>query len=375
MAIPDWKRLIDHVMAVPEKIYEGWNSVDGWDNHTIFGVQYGWDGVAWCAIFNWDMYSDCGLAAIVPKTASVDGMTAWAKKKGQFSQYPSVGAEVNFSNGAHTEIVIGFDGTNVYTKGGNSIRAGSVDNGQGNGVWSHATPRRATKIVGYFAPRFPDGICPPTADPDDPRGGAAVTSYTWGAPDIPSTPAPTIARYQTTVNGLTYGYGAHGDHVTKVGRALVGKGFGSHYTSGPGPDWSDADTLNYSDFQQSLGYTGTLPHEDADGVPGPTTLKQLLGSLPGTAAPALVAPAFPGRDKFVLGAHNDYALQLQQWLAKGNWGPAYTVGPSRTMTAVDLDKVKALQRHYVADLGPADGKCGPKTWLYAWQVANGLRKK
>lgn len=378
MATPDWKRLVDRVMAVPEKIYEGWNSSDGWDNHTEWGVQYGWDGVAWCAEFNWDMYSSVGLTSIVPKTASVAGMSTWAQQHGQWSQYPSVGAEVNFSNGGHTEIVIGFDADNMYSKGGNSLQTGAVDNGQGNGVWSHVTPRRSKKIVGYFAPHYPDGVCPPTADPADPRGGAPVASYTWSGPDTPVDPAPpaapTVARYQVTINGLQYGYGAHGDHVTQVGTALVEKGFGSHYTSGPSPDWTDSDTRNYSDFQISLGFEGTAPHEDADGVPGPATLKQLLGSLP-SAPPALVAPSFPGRDKFVLGAHNDFALQLQQWLAKGGWGPAYTVGPSRTMTALDLDKVAALQRHYLSDLGPADGKCGPKTWLYAWQVAHNLRKK
>ncbi|MFB6955439.1 GH25 family lysozyme [Streptomyces sp. NPDC056309] len=96
----------------------------------------------------------------------------------------------------------------------------------------------------------------------------------------------------------------------------------------------------------------------------------------GTGKPSTPAcPPFPGRDKFVLGAHGDFALQLQQWLDKGKWGPAYKVGPSRTMTQLDLDKVAALQRHYLKDLGPADGLTGPKTWLYAWQVANGLRKK
>ncbi len=64
-----------------------------------------------------------------------------------------------------------------------------------------------------------------------------------------------VARYQVTINGLVYGYGAKGDHVTKVGQALVKKGFGKHYTSGPGPTWTDADTLNYQDFQESLGYS------------------------------------------------------------------------------------------------------------------------
>ncbi|REE62114.1 hypothetical protein BX257_4727 [Streptomyces sp. 3212.3] len=267
-----WQRLVDHVMAVPERVYETWSSTVGWDNHTQFGKQYGWDGVAWCAIFDWDMYEDCGLTAIVPKTASVAGMTDWAKKRGQWSEYPSVGAWVNFGNGSHTEIVVGFDADNVYTKGGNSVKAGATDNGQGNGVWSHSHARRSSYVTGYFAPRFPDGVCPPTADPKDPRGGKAVKSWRWSS---------------------------------------------------------------------------TAPK----------------------------CPPFPGRDKFKLGATNDSALQLQTWLQRGSWGPAYKVGPSRTMTALDLQKVKALQQHYLKDLGPADGLTGPLTWQYAYEVANGLRKK
>lgn len=179
MSVPQWKTLVDHVMAVPERIYETWNSTDGWDNRTQFGKQFGEDGYSWCVMFDWDMYSDVGLAAVVPRLDNVSAFTAWAQQHGQWSDYPSIGAWVNFSDGAHTELVVGFDDTNVYTKGGNSVQAGSSDNGQGNGVWRHATARRATKVVGYFAPRFPDGICPPTADPHDPRGGAPAASWRW----------------------------------------------------------------------------------------------------------------------------------------------------------------------------------------------------
>jgi hypothetical protein len=112
-------------------------------------------------------------------------------------------------------------------------------------------------------------------------------------PDLFGHPSPApppsssgIARYQVTINGLKYGYGAHGDHVTKVGKALVSKGFGKHYQSGPGPDWSDADTQNYSDYQVSLGLRGTAPHEAADGVPGEDSLKKLLGTLPSQPKPS-----------------------------------------------------------------------------------------
>lgn len=97
------------------------------------------------------------------------------------------------------------------------------------------------------------------------------------------------------------------------------------------------------------------------------------------AKPVAAAPVFPGRQYFVKGAKNKYALQLQQWLAKidskipGTVGPAYRVGPSDTMTQKDLDKVAALQSHYAKYLGPADGLTGPLTWRYAWELANGKR--
>ncbi|MFJ4410319.1 hypothetical protein [Streptomyces sp. NPDC088910] len=274
MADPQWKRLIEHVMAVPERVYEHWSGADGWDNDTEFGKEYGENRVSWCVIFDWDMYHDVGLDQAVPKTDNVTAFSTWARSKGAWSAYPSIGAWVNLDGGGHTEIVTGFDERYVHTKGGNSVKAGATDRGQGNGVWSHRELRHAQRVTGYFAPRFPDGICPPTADPADPRGGTAVASY----------------RVRPTAT--------------------------------------------------------THP-----------------------------APAFPGREYFVLGAVSDHTLLLQTWLQRGNWGPPYKVGPSRTMTALDLTKVKALQRHYVAALGPADGAVGPLTWLYAYEVAYGLRAR
>lgn len=178
----NWRSLVDHLMAVPEGVYEHYSSNGGWDNLTKFGKEYGEDGVSWCAIFEWDMFHDVALDGIVPKLDNVASVASWAKQRGQYSQYPSVGAEVNFGPGVHTEIVIGFDADNVYTKGGNSIKAGATDNGQGNGVWSHSHARTSSYVAGYTAPRFPDKVCPPTADPNDPRGGKAVTSWRWTAP-------------------------------------------------------------------------------------------------------------------------------------------------------------------------------------------------
>jgi hypothetical protein len=105
------------------------------------------------------------------------------------------------------------------------------------------------------------GYKPPTGTA--PQGGTSGT-------------VPSVARYQVTIGGLEYGYGAHGDHVTQVGRALVACGHGDAYRVGPGPTWSDADTAAYAAYQRSLGYRGA----DADGVPGEASLARLLGTRP-----------------------------------------------------------------------------------------------
>lgn len=195
--------------------------------------------------------------------------------------------------------------------------------------------------------------------------------YAWvkaGMPagDYNSTPAPggslpsggaDVARYKVTINGLEYGYGAYGDHVTRVGRELVKRGFGRHYTSGPGPRWTDADTLNYQEFQKSLGYTGKA----ADGNPGEASLKELLGSLPGkvTAKPK---PPFPGRDKFGPGKSNPSITLLGQQLVRKGYGKHYTRGPGPRWSDADRENVRDFQLAHKALAGDPDGIPGPKTW-------------
>ncbi|MGW9067928.1 peptidoglycan-binding protein [Streptomyces yangpuensis] len=238
----------------------------------------------------------------------------------------------------HVGIVTGVSGGKVYTIEGNT-----------ENVCARRV-RGVETIAGFGRPQY--------SEDENTGGGSEPTG---------------IARYKVAINGLEYGYGARGAQVTAVGEALVSRGFGGHYTQGPSPEWSDADTLNYAAFQKSLGLTG----DDADGIPGAKSLQQLLGRLPSPTPPPAPksAPPFPGRSMFVLGARNAYAKQLQTWLHQGDWGPRYRVGPSETMSPMDLEKVKALQRHYLSALGPADGLTGPKTWQYAWEVANGRRSK
>ncbi|MFB7905241.1 peptidoglycan-binding protein [Kitasatospora sp. NPDC056076] len=357
---PQWQQLTDHVMNVPERIYEGWNSSDGWDNITPWGAEFGENGVSWCVIWAWDMFHDLGLDDIVPRTDNVSVFTDWARAHGQWSEYPSVGSWTNFGNGQHCEVVIGFDSRFVYTKGGNSVADGATDRGQGNGVWSHSHLRTDSYVTGYLAPHFGDGVCPPTADPADPRGGPAVTEWRWSpAPDpTPSTPAPSPdpapaipARYQVTIGGLAYGYGAEGAQVTRVGEALVAAGFGQHYAQGPGPTWTDADTLNYADFQRSIGYTGA----DADGVPGEASLQRLLGDQGAGDEP------FPGAGFFHPGQNSDVITRMGRRLVAVGCSH-YRVGPGPSWGAADQASYAAWQRQLGYTGSAADGIPGQASW-------------
>lgn len=67
--------------------------------------------------------------------------------------------------------------------------------------------------------------------------------------------------------------GQSNGHVERLGKQLVKKGFGKHYTSGPGPRWSEADRRNVEAFQRAQGWRGGA----ADGYPGPETWRRLFG--------------------------------------------------------------------------------------------------
>lgn len=272
MTTPQWRTLLDHVQSIPERVYETWTSSDGWNNLTQFGKEYGEDGVSWCAIFDWDMFHDVGLTAIVPKLDNVSAVGSWAKAKGQWSEYPSVGALVDFGNGAHTEIVVGFDATNVYTKGGNSLKAGAVDNGQGNGVWSHSHARADSYVTGYFAPRFPDGVCPPTADPHDYRGGKAVASWRWSAPTPPAVTRVVLGNVIAAARhdpGAAQGAALHRADCLPVEKALQSEGLlAAQWVDG---SFGSLTVTAYAAWQRHLGYSGA----DANGIPGSASLNKL----------------------------------------------------------------------------------------------------
>lgn len=66
--------------------------------------------------------------------------------------------------------------------------------------------------------------------------------------------------------------GQSNDHVAKLGRRLVERGYGQHYSDGPGPRWSESDRRNVEAFQRAQGWRGA----QADGYPGPETWRRLF---------------------------------------------------------------------------------------------------
>jgi hypothetical protein len=192
-----------------------------------------------------------------------------------------------------------------------------------------------------------------------PGKGTAVDD---GGTDAP--PSSGIARYQVTINGLKYGYGATGSQVTKVGQALVKQGC-SAYKTGPGPDWTDADTLSYQKWQQKLGYSGS----DADGVPGEATLKKLLGPLPGKA-PAPVYEPFPGASFFHTGRTSPIVTAMGRRLVAEGCSK-YSSGPGPSWTNADKASYQEWQKKLGYSGSDADGLPGKTSWD-ALKVPKGL---
>ncbi|MGW2425069.1 peptidoglycan-binding protein [Streptomyces sp. NPDC001709] len=305
---------------------------EGPNNDTKHGRWYGLNYNPWCdmAVSKWA--ADSGNAGIVGRFAYCPSHVNWFRSRGQWLGknaavrrgdivfYSWDGGPLADHVGIVTEDAA--EGTSVHTIEGNTSSGNSGSQGNGDGCYRRVRPR--TYVLGFGRPAYSD-----------------------------SSNSSSPSRARVTIGGLTYGYGAEGDHVTRVGRALVGKGFSSHYTEGPGPTWSDADTLNYAAFQRSLGYKGA----DADGVPGPDSLARLLGSTPGKP---VLAP-FPGADWFKSSPRSPLITAMGHRLVAEGCG-RYSTGPGPQWTTADRNSYAAWQRKQGYHGDDADGWPGAKTW-------------
>ncbi|MFE1285445.1 peptidoglycan-binding protein [Streptomyces sp. NPDC058751] len=128
-------------------------------------------------------------------------------------------------------------------------RGGRRSHGRGPGPRRPAADRLpGPKTWSYPAGRKGGNVPAVTAGPGSPR-------------TVPGYPGRTAFRP-----------GADSARVTELGERLVEKGFGTYYTSGPGPRWGEADRRNVEAFQRAQGWRGGA----ADGYPGPETWRRLF---------------------------------------------------------------------------------------------------
>lgn len=202
------------------------------------------------------------------------------------------------------------------------------------------------------------------------KGSAPAPSAPVAPPapaPAPVKPAPAAVWDGHTYPGLSaFGLGKSGPWVTVLGQRLVAHGYGKHYSSGPGPTFSEADRLNVADFQRAQGWTGA----DADGIPGPLTWARLIAAPTAPTRPK--APAFPGAAHFRVGHRDPWVTHWGQILLKIGYarhhdGNGYQAGP--LFTSYDVANTRDFQRATPALSGDADGIPGPLTWKMAHERA------
>lgn len=222
-----------------------------------------------------------------------------------------------------------------------------------------------------------DVTTPDTAAAD--AAAAAAAAQTLGAQIAGTTAGATAAAFP---GAGVFGPGRDNKYVTQLGRLLVERGFGKHYTAGPGSSWGESDRRATQAFQRAQGWTGV----EADGLPGPYTWRRLLNDVgqknlragaAGRAAPAptvsglaasahaVSVPGYPGRGHFRPGQSNSHVEKLRRQLVKRGFGkhyPSDPAAPGPRWSEADRRSVEAFQRAQGWRGGAADGYPGPETW-------------
>jgi hypothetical protein len=104
----------------------------------------------------------------------------------------------------------------------------------------------------------------------DPRGFSMVDMRKRVATRLGQAATPTSPTYEPFPGTDWFKKNPKSAIVTAMGKRLVAEGC-SAYSSGPGPQWTDADKASYAKWQRKLGYSGTA----ADGWPGKASWDKL----------------------------------------------------------------------------------------------------
>lgn len=140
---------------------------------------------------------------------------------------------------------------------------------------------------------------------------------------------------------------ANNPFVTAMGKQLIKLGFGTHYSIGAGPEFTEADRQNYREFQLACGYTGA----NADGFPGPASWVRLMSGKK-------IISAYPGPEFFRIGVASAFTPIAEQALIKAGCNYFKSVG--NPWGDGDIRSYKAFQKKIGDKTG--DGIPGPWGW-------------
>ncbi|MCM2388981.1 peptidoglycan-binding protein [Streptomyces albipurpureus] len=176
---------------------------------------------------------------------------------------------------------------------------------------------------------------------------------TWNqlkVPDEGITPVP--VDYEPFPGAEWFQTNPNSPIIIEMGKRLVAEGCGT-YTTGPGPQWTEADRLSYQNWQQKLGYTGTA----ADGWPGATTWYELR--VP-RVTPVEYEP-YPGPEWFQTNPSSPIITAMGRRLVAEGCG-VYTGGPGPQWTEADRLSYQKWQQKLGYTGTAADGWPGKTTW-------------
>lgn len=256
-------------VAVTNELLKWVGYKEGRNNHTLFGEWYAkkvnnkaFIETAWCGMYIDYCFYAVGLGHLVPMMAWTPSGYSWFKKRGQLTNDPQWG-DLGFvwspsaKRTIHVFFVTGRDGNYVNTAEGNTNTNGSP---QGDGVYRGR--RRITSRLLFVRPAY-DRV-----QPTLPKSG--VTQKAKPAQPTGETISLRAITYSAKVDpGRKNGTYTNRLNVLRFEKCLQKAGvLNAKYVDG---HYGTVTIAACAAWQRKQGWRGA----DADGKPGPETLKRL----------------------------------------------------------------------------------------------------
>ncbi|MFE4355102.1 peptidoglycan-binding protein [Kitasatospora sp. NPDC056800] len=165
---------LDSMLAECRKwISQGYK--EGRNNDTTFGRWYGLNNEPWCDMWISYCASASGNADVIGRFAYCPSHVNWFKQRGQWSEYPRVGAIVFYDwdgDGVadHVGIVESFTDTTITALEGNTSSGNAGSQSNGDGCYRRVRPRKVRQVLGYGYPAYSGNSTPAPKPPTPPAG-------------------------------------------------------------------------------------------------------------------------------------------------------------------------------------------------------------